>query len=72
MLDKAGQETRDVNGELVTKLVIDPDKKMETAHEQMIDDIYGFYIDMFPSSSVRQSTRGREGTAGFEKDIVGY
>ena len=71
VLDKAGQETRDVNGELVTKLVIDPDKKMETAHEQMIDDIYGFYIDMFPSSSVRQSTRGREGTAGFEKDIVG-
>ena len=43
---------------------------MPEHHAKMIDEIYGFYIDMFPSSSVRQSTLAREGVAGFERDII--
>jgi len=63
-------ETVDENGNTVTTYEIDSTKKMPEHHEKMIDEIYGFYIDMFPSSSVRQSTLAREGVAGFEKDIV--
>ena len=63
-------ETVDENGNTITTYEIDSTKAMPEHHEKMIDEIYGFYIDMFPSSSVRQATLAREGVAGFEKDVV--
>ena len=37
----------------------------------MIDQMYELYINMFPSSSVRQQTRRRMGVRGEIQDIVG-
>ena len=31
----------------------------------------GFYLDLFPSNSVKQAVRKREGIAGYNVDIVG-
>jgi len=39
--------------------------------QELVDSIYGFYIDMFPSSAIRQATRRRKGTRGEIQDIVG-
>ena len=39
--------------------------------QEMIEQIYEFYIEMFPNSSVRQMTRAREGVRGEIQDLVG-
>ena len=49
----------------------DSDGKLSVQAQEMVDQIYGFYIDMFPSSAVRQNTRARKGTRGELPDIVG-
>ena len=40
-------------------------------NEGIIEQIYELYVDMFPSSSVRQQTRKREGVRGELQDVVG-
>ena len=40
-------------------------------NEKIIDQMYELYINMFPSSSVRQQTRRRMGVRGEIQDIVG-
>ena len=61
----------DDNGVPTGRVIRDPDGKMEEHHQKMIDDIYGFYLDLFPSNSVKQAVRKREGIAGYNVDIVG-
>ena len=49
---------------------------MEKAHvitlffDDLIDEIYAFYIDMFPSAGISQNTRKRSGGHGERGDIV--
>jgi hypothetical protein len=43
----------------------------DPASEKLIDEIYGFYIDMFPSADISQNTRKRSGVHGEREDIVG-
>ena len=40
-------------------------------NEGIIEQIYELYVDMFPSSSVRQQTRKRDGVRGELQDVVG-
>jgi len=61
----------DENGIPTGRVVRDPAGKIEEHHQKMIDEIYGFYLDLFPSNSVKQAVRKREGIAGYNPDIVG-
>jgi hypothetical protein len=52
------------------KQVID---KLETSKvpQETIDEIYEYYLDLFPSDSIRQLMRKRQGTRGEIQDVVG-
>ena len=67
----AAQRIPDEFFQQIIGIVNDKTEGQPELNETMIDQIYDLYINMFPSSSVRQQTRKRMGVRGEIKDIVG-
>ena len=67
----AAQRIPDEFFQQIIGIVNDKTEGQPELNETMIDQIYDLYINMFPSSSVRQQTRKRIGVRGEIKDIVG-
>ena len=71
VLGEDGNPEVDAMGNPTGRTERDESKEMSADHKKMIDEIYGFYLDLFPSNAVKQSVRGREGIPGYTSDVVG-
>ena len=61
----------DVLNELRSKMEKNKDGELKNAQDQtMLDNIYGIYLDMFPSADVIQMMRKRKGIYGEMQDLV--
>ena len=71
--EKSGAQQRipDEFFQQIIGIVNDRTEGQPELNEKMIDQMYELYINMFPSSSVRQQTRRRMGVRGEIQDIVG-
>ena len=71
--EKSGAQQRipDEFFQQIIGIVNDKTESNPDLNSAMIDQMYELYINMFPSSSVRQQTRRRTGVKGEIQDIVG-
>lgn len=71
--EKSGAQQRipDEFFQQIIGIVNDKTEGNPSVNEAIIDQMYELYINMFPSSSVRQQTRRRMGVRGEIQDIVG-